>query len=107
MDFYFYEFLTNVYKRGFIEMHMKFCDLIHKDKFFGAPMKQGKLLQPCPYPPGVYDFYNMTIDVHSIPPGFPFRKGRIYHNTTYQEKVILSAFIDMEVKEKNVKVKHT
>lgn len=51
LDFYFYEYLTNVYKRGFIEMHLKFCDFIHKDKFFGQQMRQGNLSKPCPYPP--------------------------------------------------------
>ncbi|RVE49894.1 hypothetical protein evm_005487, partial [Chilo suppressalis] len=100
VDFYFYEFLSNVYKRGFIEMHFKFCDLLHKDSFFGAPMRQGKFLQPCPYPPGSYNLYNMSIDVRVIPPGFPFRKGRIYCNLTYEKTLFASGFIDMEVKEK-------
>ncbi|KAI8439118.1 hypothetical protein MSG28_012976 [Choristoneura fumiferana] len=50
-DFYFYEFLSNEYRRGFVEMHFKWCDLIHKDPFFGAAMNQGKFRRPCPFPP--------------------------------------------------------
>ncbi|XP_028171000.1 uncharacterized protein LOC114360477 [Ostrinia furnacalis] len=99
LDFYFYEYLSNVYKRGFIEMHFKLCNLIHKDKFFGAAMKQGKFSQPCPYPPGEYHLYNMTINHLSIPRSFPFNEGRIYCNISYFKRLVAAGYIDMELKE--------
>ncbi|KAL0879161.1 hypothetical protein ABMA27_002955 [Loxostege sticticalis] len=82
VHFYFYEYLSNMYKRGFIEMHFNFCQLMD-DKFFGAPMRQGNLTGSCPYPPGEYHFYDMFIDVGVIPRSFPFTKRRIYANITY------------------------
>ncbi|XP_059057814.1 uncharacterized protein LOC131851341 [Achroia grisella] len=99
LHFYFYEFLTNQYKRGFIEMHKPFCDLIHKDTFFGAAMK--KYFPPsCPVPKGSYHMYNMTIPIEQVPKGFPFTKGRIYCNVTENgtNKIVLSGYIDMELK---------
>ncbi|XP_073961956.1 uncharacterized protein [Choristoneura fumiferana] len=103
VDFYFYEFLSNEYRRGFVEMHFSLCDLIHKDKFFGAAMRQGKLRQPCPYPPGDYHMYNMSIPSVAIPPGFPFTKGRIYANATRGQDYVLCGHIDMELKEKLIR----
>ncbi|KAL4705178.1 hypothetical protein ACJJTC_018424, partial [Scirpophaga incertulas] len=105
VHFYFLEYLSNVYKRSFVEMHFKFCDLIHKDNFFGAPMRQGKLLGSCPYPPGKYNLYNMSIDIRVIPPGFPFTKGRIFANLTgtHNKDLWGNGYIDMEVKEINVR----
>ncbi|KAL0829516.1 hypothetical protein ABMA28_003036 [Loxostege sticticalis] len=106
VHFYFYEYLSNVYKRGFIEMHFNFCQLMD-DKFFGAPMRQGNLTGSCPYPPGEYHFYNMFIDVGVIPRSFPITKGRIYANITYKKTLIGAGYINMEVKEANVKrLKH-
>ncbi|KAL0880598.1 hypothetical protein ABMA27_001828 [Loxostege sticticalis] len=102
VDFYFYEYLSNMYKRGFIEMHFNWCELMN-DNFFGAPMRQGKLSGPCPYPPGAYNLYNMSIDIGVIPRSFPFTKGRIYANLTYKHIFIGAGYIDMEVKEVNLK----
>ncbi|XP_059057778.1 uncharacterized protein LOC131851308 [Achroia grisella] len=99
VHFYFYEFLTNQYKRGFIEMHMTFCDLVHKDLFFGAAMR--KHLPPsCPIPSGPHHLYNMTIPIEQVPKGFPFTKGRIYCNITenIRNKIIVAGYIDMELK---------
>ncbi|XP_052751136.1 uncharacterized protein LOC116413435 [Galleria mellonella] len=100
VHFYFYEFLTNVYKRGFIEMHMGVCDLIFKDKFFGAGMKKQLKVLSCPFPKGEYHLYNMTIPLEQIPRGFPFTKGRIYSNITLTNtgKQIASGYIDIELK---------
>ncbi|KAL0831006.1 hypothetical protein ABMA28_001892 [Loxostege sticticalis] len=102
VDFYFYEYLSNMYKRGFIEMHFNWCELMN-DNFFGAPMRQGKLSGPCPYPPGAYNLYNMSIDIRVIPRSFPFTKGRIYANVSYKHIFIGAGYIDMEVKEVNLK----
>ncbi|KAL0880600.1 hypothetical protein ABMA27_001830 [Loxostege sticticalis] len=102
VDIYFYEYLSNVYKRGFVEMHFNFCELM-EDNFFGAPMRQGKLSVQCPYPPGIYNLYNMSIDIGVIPRSFPFTKGRIYANVSYKHNLIGAGYIDMEVKEVNIK----
>ncbi|XP_073961300.1 uncharacterized protein isoform X1 [Choristoneura fumiferana] len=102
-DFYFYEFLSNEYRRGFVEMHFKWCDLIHKDPFFGAAMNQGKFRRPCPFPPDDYHMYNMSIPSAAIPPGFPFTKGRIYANVTHRGYDVFGGYIDMELKEKILK----
>ncbi|XP_061723659.1 uncharacterized protein LOC133529873 [Cydia pomonella] len=102
-DFYFYQFLSNEYRRSFVEMHFRWCFLIHNDPFFGAPMKQGKLKEPCPYPPGDYHMYNMSIPTAAIPSGFPFTKGRIFGNLTHNGNDVFGGYIDMELKEKRVK----
>ncbi|XP_031765603.2 uncharacterized protein LOC116413040 [Galleria mellonella] len=103
ISFYFFEFLTNQYKRGFIEMHMGLCDLIFKDKFFGTALKRhlnSTILEHCPLPKGDYHFHNMTIPLEQVPRGFPFTKGRIYANATITgtDKVVGSAYIDLELK---------
>ncbi|XP_059057816.1 uncharacterized protein LOC131851343 [Achroia grisella] len=98
-NFYFYEFLSNQYKRGFVEMHFKFCDLVLNNKFFGAAMK--KNIKTCPLPVGEHHLYNMTIPIEQVPRGFPFTKGRIYVNGTVTDtnKVVVAGYIDLELKE--------
>ncbi|XP_063530688.1 uncharacterized protein LOC134741725 [Cydia strobilella] len=103
VDFYFFQFLSNEYRRSFVEMHFRWCSLIHKDPFFGAAMKQGKLARPCPYPPDDYHMYNMSIPSAAIPPGFPFQKGRIYANMTLHGIDVVGGHIDMELKEKRTR----
>ncbi|XP_060803703.1 uncharacterized protein LOC106129111 [Amyelois transitella] len=102
VDFYFYQFLSNEYKRSFVEMHFGWCDLIKKDKFFGQAMNQGRFLeQPkCPFAPGYYHLYNMTVPVTSIPWNFPFTKGRIYANVTATGtgEILARGYINMELK---------
>ncbi|XP_059057810.1 uncharacterized protein LOC131851337 [Achroia grisella] len=102
VSFYFYELLTNVYKRGFIEMHMGVCDLVLNDKFFGGAMRRNfnNAQIHCPFPKGEYHYYNMTIPIEQVPRGFPFTRGRIYCNVsiTNTDKVIGSGYIDLELK---------
>ncbi|XP_062530392.1 uncharacterized protein LOC101738215 isoform X1 [Bombyx mori] len=105
IDFIFYEFLSNTYRRTFVEMHYPWCDLIFKDMFFGPALRQGKLLKPCPHPPDDYKLVNMTVPPAAIPSSFPFRKGRILANlTTAKPKHwVACGHIDMEIKEIRVK----
>ncbi|XP_053619328.1 uncharacterized protein LOC128680308 [Plodia interpunctella] len=101
VDMYIYELLTNVYKRSFVEFHFGICDLIKKDHFFGKPLNQGRALhETCPFSPGPYSFYNMTVPVASIPLSFPFTKGRIYANISSADSGVLigSGHINMELK---------
>ncbi|XP_049865530.1 uncharacterized protein LOC126366464 [Pectinophora gossypiella] len=112
IDFYFFEFLSNRYQRSFVEMHFKLCDMVHKDPFFGAPMRRGGLEKPCPWSPGKYHLYNMTVPSQAIPRGFPFRKGRIFANLSFtfpKGKIPYTGArlawlqIDMEVRQADVK----
>ncbi|KAJ0174851.1 hypothetical protein K1T71_009959 [Dendrolimus kikuchii] len=99
MDFYFYEFLSNVYKRSFVEMHYKLCDLITKDIFFGAALRQNpKFAKGCPLLPNNYNMVNMSIPPTSIPSSFPFRNRRIALNITRFKRLIAAEHIDMEIK---------
>lgn len=41
----------------------------------------------------------MTINPYLFPPNFPFKKGRIYANYTYDKLLIASGYIDMEIKD--------
>ncbi|KAJ8712076.1 hypothetical protein PYW07_004918 [Mythimna separata] len=99
IDIYFYELLTNQYKRSFIEMHFNWCYLTEKDMFFGAAMRAGGLNKPCPHEPGPYNLLNMTINPSAIPKGFPFTKGRIYANFTHPKTKtrVADGYIDMRL----------
>ncbi|KAI5639786.1 hypothetical protein NE865_07686 [Phthorimaea operculella] len=105
IEFFFYEWLTNQYKPTFVEMRFRWCDLIHKDKFFGAAMRQGKLAKPCPHPAGEYHLYNMTVPGAAIPFSFPFNRGRIYCTLTDSRYnvTIATLYVDMEIKTVNRK----
>ncbi|KAI5652124.1 hypothetical protein NE865_00462 [Phthorimaea operculella] len=105
IDFFFYEWLSNRYQPSFVEMRFKFCNLVHKDSFFGPAFKQGQLNRPCPYPPGPYNLKNMTINPEVIPKAFPFRKGRIIVNVTLLTTMeqVVHGYIDMELKQINRK----
>ncbi|KAJ8712086.1 hypothetical protein PYW07_004928 [Mythimna separata] len=105
VDVYFYELLTNQYKRSFIEMHFNVCYMVEKDVFFGAAMRAAGLDEPCPLPPGAYNLQNMTINPAVIPRGFPFTRGRIYANFTHTKtkERVADGFIDMKLATINVK----
>ncbi|KAJ0174853.1 hypothetical protein K1T71_009961 [Dendrolimus kikuchii] len=99
-EFYFYEFLSNVYKRSFVQIIRKFCDLLENDIFFGPAIKQQECFKgPCPFPPNNFVLVNMSIPPTSIPPSFPFKKGRILLNMTMAKRTIASGYIDMEIRE--------
>ncbi|XP_075980772.1 uncharacterized protein LOC142979625 [Anticarsia gemmatalis] len=99
VDFYFYEFLTNEYKRSFVEFHYNWCHLTEKDMLFGSAMRQGKLLKPCPHMPDQYNLVNMTINPAFIPRGFPFTRGRIEANLTFPKLKawVADGYIDMRI----------
>ncbi|XP_059057811.1 uncharacterized protein LOC131851338 [Achroia grisella] len=73
VSFYFYELLTNVYKRGFIEMHKGVCNLILNDKFFGGAMKRNfnTTQLRCPFPKVVENEEMKYLDAKPI--------GRVSH----------------------------
>ncbi|KOB67929.1 Uncharacterized protein OBRU01_19353, partial [Operophtera brumata] len=43
----FYEYLHNEYRRSFVEMHFKFCDLLQKEAYVGGMLK--KIGVTCPF----------------------------------------------------------
>ncbi|KAF9793551.1 hypothetical protein SFRURICE_005995, partial [Spodoptera frugiperda] len=51
IDVYFYELLSNQYKRSFVEMHFDWCYLVEKDLFFGAAVRAGGWKGGCPHAP--------------------------------------------------------
>ncbi|KAH9635949.1 hypothetical protein HF086_015523 [Spodoptera exigua] len=99
IDVYFYELLSNQYKRSFVEMHFDWCYLVEKDLFFGAAVRAGGYKGGCPHPPGKVNLYNMTINPAYIPRGFPFTRGRIYANfsTTKTKERVAEGHIDMRI----------
>ncbi|XP_052750406.1 uncharacterized protein LOC116413485 [Galleria mellonella] len=101
MNFYFAQDVGNGHFRVILDMHEKWCQFITMDNIFGVAMKQGKLLKPCPHPPGDYHLYNMSIPVENIPRSLPYLKGRIYSNITHTslKEPICSGYIDMEIKD--------
>ncbi|XP_047032392.1 uncharacterized protein LOC124639183 [Helicoverpa zea] len=98
VDMYFYELLTNQYKRSFIEFHFDWCYLVEKDMFFGSSMRKGGLDIPCPHM-GPLRMSNMTINPSVIPKGFPFTRGRIYANLSHPKTKtrVGDAYIDMRL----------
>ncbi|KAJ8714847.1 hypothetical protein PYW08_004828 [Mythimna loreyi] len=99
IDVYFYELLTNQYKRSFIEFHFNWCYLVEKDMFFGSAIRSAGLTRPCPHLPGQYNLLNMTINPSVIPRGFPFTRGRIYANFTHPKTKsrVADGYIDMRL----------
>ncbi|XP_050549917.1 uncharacterized protein LOC126910710 [Spodoptera frugiperda] len=99
IDVYFYELLSNQYKRSFVEMHFDWCYLVEKDLFFGAAVRAGGWKGGCPHGPGKVNLYNMTINPAYIPRGFPFTKGRIYANfsLTKTKERVAEGHIDMRI----------
>ncbi|XP_059052530.1 uncharacterized protein LOC131847089 [Achroia grisella] len=101
MHMYLCQDIGNGNYRILFEIHRRWCNFISMDNMFGSTMRQGRLKKPCPHPPGEYHMYNMSIPVENIPRSLPYFKGRIYGNVTHvvEKDPILSAYIDMEMKE--------
>ncbi|KAI8439105.1 hypothetical protein MSG28_012968 [Choristoneura fumiferana] len=75
VSFWFYEYYSSQYRRSFLEMSFKWCNL------------------------GDYHLVNMTLSISAMP-SFPFTKGRIYCNMTLRQETIVAGYIDMELKRK-------
>ncbi|PZC79086.1 hypothetical protein B5X24_HaOG216901 [Helicoverpa armigera] len=73
VDVLFYEYLHNEYRRSFPELHMKLCDLINKDIYFGHIMRDAGF-KTCPILPGKYAIHNISFH-HDFPYVWPFDKG--------------------------------
>ncbi|XP_073961919.1 uncharacterized protein [Choristoneura fumiferana] len=98
VSFWFYEYYSSQYRRSFLEMSFKWCNLVYKDMFFGPALRRN-LPKSCPHKPGDYHLVNMTLSISAMP-SFPFTKGRIYCNMTLRQETIVAGYIDMELKRK-------
>ncbi|XP_023943404.2 uncharacterized protein LOC112049657 [Bicyclus anynana] len=109
ISFYFYQLLSNVYKRSFVELHFKICDLLEKDEILGDALRQGYLNVPraerllptlkCPLPPGSYSLLNMRFRLSALVETFPFQEGRVMFNVSEPRgKLICCATVDFQLK---------
>ncbi|XP_037293223.1 uncharacterized protein LOC119188970 [Manduca sexta] len=107
VHFSFYKFVNNRYTRGFVELHYTLCDIVDRNRIFGHVFKQGKLSGSCPYTAGDYHFYNLTLPIKRIPKSFPYTKARLHINTTAtaNKELIFHLYVDLEIKEADVKMK--
>ncbi|KAF9424213.1 hypothetical protein HW555_000606 [Spodoptera exigua] len=74
IDVIFYEFLHNEYRRSFVELHYRACDLILKDAYLGLIIRKAGLVT-CPIPVGKLSLKNVTFDI-DLPSVWPFEKGK-------------------------------
>ncbi|KAI8432424.1 hypothetical protein MSG28_004818 [Choristoneura fumiferana] len=76
----FYEYLHNEYKRSFVEMHFKFCDLLRKDPYIGKALLATGIT--CPLPAGEHKLNNITVPTDHFPNVVPFEKFKVDINIT-------------------------
>ncbi|XP_073961958.1 uncharacterized protein [Choristoneura fumiferana] len=50
VSFWFYEYYSSQYRRSFLEMSFKWCNLVYKDTFFGPALRRN-LPKSCPHKP--------------------------------------------------------
>ncbi|CAH2266415.1 jg1012 [Pararge aegeria aegeria] len=84
----FNQYLHNEYRRSFIELHYKFCDLLKDEKFFAPRIIQYGI--KCPLPIGTYRFMNLSISLEEFPSVFPYERARIdvVYATTNTSEII-------------------
>ncbi|XP_045779579.1 uncharacterized protein LOC123877117 [Maniola jurtina] len=108
VSLYFYQLLSNVYKRSFVDIHLKFCDLWEKDEIVGDAFRSGYYRVPekervlsvlkCPGPPGFYSYLNMKFRLTALMDTFPFQEGRVYVNVTDRGRPTGQGSIDFNIK---------
>ncbi|CAG9585837.1 unnamed protein product [Danaus chrysippus] len=83
LHFTFNEFLHNDYRRSFVELHQRFCDMVKYDKFIGPVMKHVGF--ECPMPPRTVRMTNFTLPLDKFPNVLPFEKCRFDAEATLTE----------------------
>ncbi|RVE43163.1 hypothetical protein evm_012180 [Chilo suppressalis] len=100
VNFVYYEYLHNEYRRSFVEIHAQVCNFLNKDVFLGKMFKN--LGFSCPVKAGPYRISNMTVPMQDFKYQFPFQKFRAYidiiHTTT--KDVMCKGYIDASFKHK-------
>ncbi|XP_073962948.1 uncharacterized protein [Choristoneura fumiferana] len=104
VDVFVHEFLSNEYRRSFVEMHYKLCDLLLRDNVFGQYINKD-LPKTCPIPKGVYHLTNMSIPDLPLLKTFPFQKGRVFAHTTIKREAgtrerLLDGYVDVVIKQR-------
>ncbi|XP_069361958.1 uncharacterized protein [Maniola hyperantus] len=108
VSLYVYQLLSNKYKRSFVDIHLKLCDMFEFDEIIGDGLRTGYYRIPvkervmaelkCPLPPGFYSYLNMKFGVSGLVATFPFEQGRVYVNVTDRGRVNGHGSIDFHLK---------
>ncbi|XP_039747191.1 uncharacterized protein LOC120624612 [Pararge aegeria] len=98
----FNQYLHNEYRRSFIELHYKFCDLLKDEKFFAPRIIQYGI--KCPLPIGTYRFTNLTIPMEEFPSVFPYERTRIDIESTITSTSESMSKVYLYCSFKNIKV---
>ncbi|CAH0718736.1 unnamed protein product, partial [Brenthis ino] len=69
------EFLHNEYRRSFIELHYKYCDMLKFEKYVGARFADFGF--KCPLVAEKRYFMNFTPPINEFPNVFPYENARI------------------------------
>ncbi|XP_061383557.1 uncharacterized protein LOC133320174 [Danaus plexippus] len=83
MHFSFNEYLHNEYRRSFVDLRHRFCDLVKYDKFIGPVMKHVGF--DCPMPARTLRITNFTMPLDIFPNVLPFEKCRFDAGATLTE----------------------
>ncbi|GBP34628.1 hypothetical protein EVAR_19019_1 [Eumeta japonica] len=78
IEFVFYEFLSNEYRRSFVQWKWKICDGVLNEPYIGHFLARGGLQnKSCPHEAGEYHLMNLTVDMGSFKSVWPFEKCRL------------------------------
>ncbi|XP_052737842.1 uncharacterized protein LOC112054865 isoform X2 [Bicyclus anynana] len=97
----FNEFLHNTYRRSFIELHHKFCDLLKDEKFYAPTILEYGI--KCPLVPGTYRLMNLTIPLAEFPSVFPFERARVDIESTVSDTGELMSKVYLYCSFKNIR----
>ncbi|XP_063538648.1 uncharacterized protein LOC134747900 [Cydia strobilella] len=104
----FYEFLHNEYKRSFVELHFRLCDLVNKDPYLGKALANAGLTS-CPVPKGKIAIHNITIPTNDFPNVWPFERCKvdIRFEVTTTNELIANYEIYVFFKDRDVILKYS
>ncbi|KAL0818676.1 hypothetical protein ABMA28_008027 [Loxostege sticticalis] len=68
----FFEYLHNEYRRSFVELHFRLCDMLNSDPYVGAMVAKAGIT--CPVYPKMQHMVNMSIPAANFKYTFPFKK---------------------------------
>ncbi|XP_061711676.1 uncharacterized protein LOC133520973 [Cydia pomonella] len=102
IDIYLYEFLSNEYRRSFVEMHYRACDFIMKDNTFGNifAARMPEVFRKCPFPQAEYHLVNLSYPDVPLLKTFPFQKGRLFvsFSVPKTKELLVETYIDVLIK---------
>ncbi|RVE43164.1 hypothetical protein evm_012181 [Chilo suppressalis] len=100
VDIILYEYLHNEYRRSFVEIHNRACDLVHRDLVVGQMLKNIGI--NCPATAGEYVLNNLTLPMPNLKFEAPFFKFRADIEITQSESKELMAkgYLNVVIKAK-------